>query len=389
MKSATLSQVSRKPHVAWWFVTGVYVSVPDSTSPESAPARCASTVSTQPPTVVMRVPCSVMSIRLPLTPPLNTCVAKIASSHAAHAPCTVPVADAPLCVITIGTPLAVPPSQSMIMQPLRLESLVMLSEYVPAASTGDGDEQPSAKTASASPLPCVMRSTTRTLRERAPRRQDAADPPPAPTRSSLVLGAAHHDLDADAYVAKVAACRVLDTAGAPRRIYDVWRSRPVVHVFLRQFGCLFCHSLVAELLDAAPRIGAAGAHVVMVGCGSAAQALAFADDKRIPREHVSIYTDPTRASFEAASLARSWRATFLDAGARRAYARARRAGHAITGVAGDVAQLGGVMVVRPPAHLAYLHVSRFAGDHAPIGELLGALEAPSAHAEGLGVDRTT
>lgn len=181
------------------------------------------------------------------------------------------------------------------------------------------------------------------------------------------------DAEGAAFVAKVAACRVLDVGGRPVRLYDAWRGKPVVHAFIRQFGCLFCHQMVAGLLESAADIGSRGGHIVMVGCGSPEQAGQFARDKRIPREHVTIYTDPSRAAFEAASLGRGYDVTFFDRGARRAYVRARRDGFAITGVQGDVVQLGGLMVVRPPARLAYLHRSSFAGDHPPMSDVVAAV----------------
>jgi hypothetical protein len=174
-------------------------------------------------------------------------------------------------------------------------------------------------------------------------------------------------------VASVAACRVLGLDGSVSRLRDVWGTKPVVHVFLRQFGCLFCHEMVGSLIERVPDIQQLGAHVVMVGCGNTEQAVRFARDKRLPRFGIAIFTDPSRASFEAANLERGWGKVFLDGEAREAYRRARREGHRITGVQGDVPQLGGLMVVQPPARLTFIHRSRFAGDHPEPSEILDAL----------------
>ena len=41
---------------------------------------------------------------------------------------------------------------------------------------------------------------------------------------------------------------------------------------------------------------------------------------------------------------------------------------------GDPWQLGGTFVLAPPDHVLYAHVSREAGDYAPVRELLEALD---------------
>lgn len=186
------------------------------------------------------------------------------------------------------------------------------------------------------------------------------------------------DTDEITMLARLAASRVLAVDGYCLRVRDAWGNKPTVHVFLRQFGCLFCHQTVAEMIAITPDVVAAGGHVVMVGCGSVEHALRFARDKRLPRVGVSIYTDPSRTSYEVASLERGYERTFFNPDSLRAYARARADGHRITGVAGDIPQLGGVFVIEPPARLRYAHRSRFAGDH-PSGEaVVAALRAAQA-----------
>ncbi len=118
---------------------------------------------------------------------------------------------------------------------------------------------------------------------------------------------------------------------------------------------------------------AVGEPLVLVGIGSLDRASRFARAKNLPRDGVSIYADPTRASFEAASLVRGTRHVFNTASVR-AYLRAKGEGFRITGVSGDVSQLGGLLVVEPPARLRYLHRSAFTGDHPSTEQILGALK---------------
>lgn len=179
--------------------------------------------------------------------------------------------------------------------------------------------------------------------------------------------------EGEQFVASLAAQRVLARDGSVVRLRQVWGTRTAVQVFLRHFGCLFCHQMVAEVLEASQRIVAEGGHVVLVGCGNVEQGLKFAREKGIPREGVELYCDPGRETYDAASLDRSYMKTFLNTGARKAYVSARREGFANAKVAGDVAQLGGVAVITAPAHLHYLHRSRFAGDHPDVDDILAAV----------------
>jgi len=168
----------------------------------------------------------------------------------------------------------------------------------------------------------------------------------------------------------LAAAKCLDLEGRPVRLRDAFGTKPTVLALVRQFGCLFCHELVSELVADADRIRDAGGHVVIVGPGSVEQAKKFAKYRGLPREGVELFADPERTSFEGAQLPRSWVLTFLNPGAWDAYGRAKDKGWKIGGAHGDVAQLGGVFVVRPPAELTFEHRSKFAGDHPSVDELV-------------------
>ena len=53
--------------------------------------------------------------------------------------------------------------------------------------------------------------------------------------------------------------------------------------------------------------------------------------------------------------------------------RAYKAGHRQTATAGDVFQLGGVLVIHPEGRLLFRQVSTSAGDHADPATVLAAL----------------
>jgi peroxiredoxin len=94
---------------------------------------------------------------------------------------------------------------------------------------------------------------------------------------------------------------LLDQNGAPVSLASHWRDRPAVLVFLRYFGCPFCQMHVVALREEQGRFRDAGAGVVLIGQGSAAEGARFRDEKRIP---FTCLLDPARASFEAYGLGR-------------------------------------------------------------------------------------
>ncbi len=176
----------------------------------------------------------------------------------------------------------------------------------------------------------------------------------------------------DQFVARVAIAPVLALDGARTSLRELWRKGRTVTTFVRHFGCLFCHQAVDDLIAVVPRIHARGARVVVVGNGSVEQAVRFYAEKALPREGVDVVTDPEREVYRSADFARGM-PQLLTGGARRAYREARREGHRVTGLFGDLTQLGGTMVTDPPPKLVYLHRSRFAGDHADLRDVLAAL----------------
>ncbi len=168
---------------------------------------------------------------------------------------------------------------------------------------------------------------------------------------------------AERIVTQVAIAQVLALDGKTHRLRDLWGSTITVTTFVRHFGCLFCHQMVSDLVTYIPRIIERDARVVIIGNGTLEQARHFFSEKKLPRAGVDVVTDPRRESFAAAGLERGVARTFLNAGSVTAYGAAKAQGHRVTGLFGDLTQLGGLFVVKPPASLVYAHRSRFAGDH--------------------------
>ncbi len=122
--------------------------------------------------------------------------------------------------------------------------------------------------------------------------------------------------------------------------------------------------------DQVDEIRKRGAELAIVGNGATHFAAAFREDFELDGP---LLVDPELRAYRAAGLRRG-RVEILSPRLLGAGLRATRAGYRQTSVEGDPWQLGGVFVIRPGGALAYRFASRDAGDHAPIEEILAALE---------------
>lgn len=121
--------------------------------------------------------------------------------------------------------------------------------------------------------------------------------------------------------------------------------------------------------DVSPEVVEQGAQLVVVGNGSPDQARDLKHELGFP---ATLWVDPDMNAYRAAGLRRgpartlSWR-TFGH------LIRAWRGGHRQAAVQGDPWQLGGTFIIGPPDRVHFAHISREAGDHAAIPDLLQAL----------------
>lgn len=169
----------------------------------------------------------------------------------------------------------------------------------------------------------------------------------------------------------LARAMVLAPDGTEVRLADQWADQAVVVVWLRHFGCVFCREQVAEIRAARGDIEALGAGIVFVGNGSAKAAAWF--QKRYAADS-TVLTDPDLISYRAIG-ARSGVVSTLGPRAWGAGVRAFSSGARQSTTKGHPFQQGGVAVMGPRNTVLYRHISRAAGDHAPLSEVLDALRA--------------
>jgi hypothetical protein len=168
------------------------------------------------------------------------------------------------------------------------------------------------------------------------------------------------------------AATLLDIDGASVRLAGEWADHPAVIVWLRHFGCVFCREQVAEIRATRKQIEALGAGIAFVGNGTAKAAAWF--QKRFAPDS-TVLTDPDLVSYRAIG-ARSGLLSTLGPGAWGAGLRAFKSGTRQSTTKGHAYQQGGLVIMAPPGNtVLYKHISRVAGDHAPIPAVLAALEA--------------
>jgi peroxiredoxin len=167
----------------------------------------------------------------------------------------------------------------------------------------------------------------------------------------------------------LAEARVLDASGAAHALGARWAERDAVVIFVRHFACAGCAAHVAELRPRLAELAALGTGVALVGNGTPLQLAAFIERERLADAPIASYTDPERAAYRAAELARTWAGTIgpralanLAALLARGYWNGR--------TRGDLVQQGGTLYVRRGGELAFAHRSARVGDHARVVEVV-------------------
>ncbi len=113
-----------------------------------------------------------------------------------------------------------------------------------------------------------------------------------------------------------------------------------------------------------------GIHLVVIGNGHPEHAKAFREDEQIP---FTLWVDPELRAYRTAGLRRGMLKTVGPRSIAHAW-RAMRRGFRQTTVQGDPWQLGGAFVITQAGEVVYRQVSGEAGDHAPLDEVLAAID---------------
>jgi AhpC/TSA antioxidant enzyme len=119
-----------------------------------------------------------------------------------------------------------------------------------------------------------------------------------------------------------------------------------------------------------PQIRKSGAELHFVGNGNRHFAQAFKEEMKIV---CPLYVDTKRQAYRALEMKRGLASTIGSLAAWKNIARAMKAGFRQGTTQGDAWQLGGVLLVLPGGIVTFRYLSKAAGDHPPVGEVLNAL----------------
>ncbi len=173
---------------------------------------------------------------------------------------------------------------------------------------------------------------------------------------------------------RLANTSVLDAAGHPVRLGDLWTRSSAVVVWLRHYGCLFCREQAAEFRARSGDMEDRGALLVFVGNGEPRYASEFRD-QHCP--DCTLLTDPDLASYRVIG-ARSGLLNTVGPQAWGAAVRALSRGARQKNVRGSPFQQGGVLVIAPGDDVVYSYLSKAAGDHPRVDDVIAAIPAPAS-----------
>ncbi len=116
---------------------------------------------------------------------------------------------------------------------------------------------------------------------------------------------------------------------------------PLLVVFLRHYGCIFCRERAAAVCTHRAAIEQKGASIVFVGNGLPVFARAFATQHA---DGLPVLSDPSGQSYQRAGMRSGYSTVLRPAVLKNAW-RAFRSGHRQTRVEGDVWQQGGALLI--------------------------------------------
>jgi peroxiredoxin len=165
---------------------------------------------------------------------------------------------------------------------------------------------------------------------------------------------------------------LLESGLAEVALSTYWQARPALTVFLRYFGCPFCQMQVVKLRDDRERLERAGASIVLIGQGDAAEEAAFREARQVP---FPILIDTDRHAYRAYGLGRG--SPMQVYGPRvgvpfvRANLRRETRQRGLHG--GSFLQMPGTFVVDTAGIVRMAHRNRTVSDNPSNEEILGVL----------------
>lgn len=157
----------------------------------------------------------------------------------------------------------------------------------------------------------------------------------------------------------------------PILLGTLWERNPAIMIFLRHFACITCRAHAVEVWGRRKELENNGAKIYFIGSGAPYFVGKF--KKELELFDTQIFTDPTLRVFQAAGFERGFFKALHPSGIYNGYQKSKE-GHSqgkYEKDAGDLWQLGGVIMIKPGNKLAYHYISEVAGDYPPEKDIAG------------------
>lgn len=163
------------------------------------------------------------------------------------------------------------------------------------------------------------------------------------------------------------------TDGSTVSLSAFWNSRPIVLVFLRHLGCIFCREQIARLRDGYGDFTQAGAEIVCIAQGDAKTGKAFSILFELP--YPILMTGDSVDVYKAYGLQRGTLAQLFGLPSIVHGLKAMFSGVTQGKLVGDGFQMPGIFIVDQSGIVRFSRVHRNAADNPTNRELLDAIRA--------------
>ncbi|KIM32203.1 hypothetical protein M408DRAFT_326845 [Serendipita vermifera MAFF 305830] len=171
---------------------------------------------------------------------------------------------------------------------------------------------------------------------------------------------------------------VLSENGESVTFGSLFENQKTIVVFIRHFFCGICKMYVEELAKVPKSaLDAAGTRIVVIGCGESSLIKMYKEDTHFPYE---IYAEPTRALHKTLGFGQNLSGAKGDERRGRYVKNVFATSmadtwHALKNIglfskSGNVAQIGGDLVIGPGLHVTYGRRMRNSQDHVDVPELM-------------------
>lgn len=163
---------------------------------------------------------------------------------------------------------------------------------------------------------------------------------------------------------------LMDTAGKPVQLADLWKEKPLLLAFTRHFGCTQCKEMLDELSTGREQIEQAGLNLVVIMQGTPEASAEFA---RKYAPGMMVLADPEREAYHAFGLERgNLFQTFLNPKVWAAVQRSRQKGYQVEPppAGQDAMQMSGTFIIGTDGKIKLPFYYDHIADHPPLDLLL-------------------